>query len=892
MGYTHTGRITRNRRGFVTRLKSGLCAVILAIAPPLSSHAQAPHERADNWQKIRTDFAQPPERFKSRPLWFWNGPLDAAKTREILQACRKRGYFGVGILPSPGMTPGFMTAEYLDQYQVAVEEAARLGMKLCLYDEYWFPSGSAGGLLAKRFPEALSNRLDMLAIDVTGPKPIEQALPPGKLMAAVAMERSTKKRVDLTGQIGQEKLAWNMPAGQWKIMLFTCVRDGNRGLVDYLDPEAVKKFITLTYQAYFDKFSKHFGTTIDSAFYDEPTFHWVKGGRAWTPAFNEKFKAERGRYPAIDYPALWFDIGPETAAARNALLGFRAELYSLGFPKVLNDWCREHRIQLTGHVDQEEIVNPVGLCGDLMKSFKHQDIPAIDQVFQYGRASKAYKIVSSAAINYDRPLVLTECYGGINKMPVANLYKEAMDQFAKGINVMVPHAVWYLPEKIVFQPDLSPGSVVYGPELSAYNEYIGRLQRMLQGGRHVADIAVLYPIATLQGGYHFEGPLKPYDGGIIPAEADYMDVGELLSLAVRRDFTFIHPEVLEEKCTVGDSELRLMNKLQPQRYKVFILPGSQTIQLGVLKKIKAFCDAGGKVIATTRLPDTAAERGKDQEVRQLVSKIFGPNAGQHSQFPKASASSAWKAGGHDPAMAIDGNLETRWNAADGTQGDQWLEVDFGSARTFSRTVVQEAFGRTQAYRIQAWNGTTWVNCAGGEKLGEEKGDTFPAITASKVRLYIDAIASDSVSIKEFEVLDDKGQNLAKSEASSSVHANAGGGKAYFAAAPTAGVFKAILDDTAVVFDVTMEQDVKVTGGNLSYIHKVIEGREVYFFGNSSDGPVDVWVRLRGKLAMERWDPHTGEISGCESQIIGDGGNEVTRARVQLEAVKSAFLITR
>ena len=109
-------------------------------------------------------------------------------------------------------------------------------------------------------------------------------------------------------------------------------------------------------------------------------------------------------------------------------------------------------------MDQEEIVNPVGLCGDLMKSFQYQHIPAIDQVFAYGRASKAYKLVSSAACNYDRPLVLTECYGGIKNTPVANLYKEAMDQFAKGINVMVPHAIWYDPAKIVFQPDLSPGS--------------------------------------------------------------------------------------------------------------------------------------------------------------------------------------------------------------------------------------------------------------------------------------------------------------------------------------------------------------------------------------------------------------------------------------------------
>ena len=89
--------------------------------------------------------------------------------------------------------------------------------------------------------------------------------------------------------------------------------------------------------------------------------------------------------PALLYPALWFDIGPETAAARNALFGLRAELFATGFVKTINDWCRDHSIELTGHVDQEEVVNPVGLCGDLIKAFKHQDIPGIDQIFQYGR---------------------------------------------------------------------------------------------------------------------------------------------------------------------------------------------------------------------------------------------------------------------------------------------------------------------------------------------------------------------------------------------------------------------------------------------------------------------------------------------------------------------------
>ena len=846
---------------------------------------------ASGQDRLRRDFAQPPLEKKSRPLWFWNGALRADQTRAMLEACKEHGYYGVGILPAQGMTPGFMTPEFLDQYQVAVDKAASLGLKLCLYDEYWFPSGSAGGLLAKRHPEALSKRLDLLAADVRGPKEFAQTIPAGTFMGAVAMELATKKRVDLSAELKEGKLVWSVPAGDWKIMVFTCVRDGARELVDYLEPEAVKSFIALTYQAYYDKFPTHFGTTIDSAFYDEPTFHWVQGGRAWTEKFNEKFRQRLGYDPVIFYPALWFDIGPEAAAARNALFGFRAELYSTGFPKTVNDWCREHHLRLTGHVDQEEIVNPVGLCGDLMKAFKHQDIPAIDQVFQYGRASKAYKIVSSAANNYDRPLVLTECYGGINHMPVANLYKEAMDQFAKGINSMVPHAVWYDPAKIIFQPDLSPASATYGTHLSEYNRYIGRLQRLLQGGRHVADIAVLYPIATLQGGYYF-GPGQPYEGGVIPAEADYMEVGERLALAVRRDFTFIHPEVLDVKCTVMGNELRLNNPVNAEQYKVCLIPGSRTIHWSSLRKIKAFYDQGGKVVATTRLPDTSAEFGKDAEVREAVAAMFGADAGRKSNWPRVSASSAWTAGGHDPACAVDGDLETRWNAADGAKGEQWLEVDFGTAKTFGRTVVREAFDRTTAYRIATWDGAKWNVCAQGARLGSEKINTFQPVTASKVRLQIDAISSDSASVTEFEVYDAEGHNLALTGTAFSVQTNVHGGRACFVATPSIATLKTQLEAAVPVPDVRVEADVKVTGGNLSYIHKVMEGRQVYFFANSSEQAIETPLTLRGKLDLEWWDPHTGLMTPASVTLADAVGQPVTRVELRLDPVHSVFLVQR
>lgn len=727
-------------------------------------------QQIDSWQKIQDDFKSTPLQYKTRPLWFWNAPLDEKTTSEIMEKSVESGYAGFGILPGQKMTPAFMTPEFLKQYRIAVDKASALGLKMCLYDEYWFPSGSAGGALAKLHPEALSQRLDMKEISVQGSSKVQEKIPSGRLMSVVAMNTNTLERINLSSSVKEGLLSWDSPAGSWKVMIFTCVIDGSGKLVDYLEPESVKKYVALTYDKYFAALSSHFGKTIDCAFYDEPTMHWVQGGRAWTPAFNDKFQSRYGFDPAPYYPALWYDIGSDTSAARNSLFGFRAELYADGFIKTLQDWCREHNIKLTGHQDQEEIVNPVGLCGDLMKSFRDQDMPGIDQIFSYGRASKAYKVISSAAYNYDRPMVMTECYGAMEKMPISTLYKEGMDQFAKGINMMVPHAVWYNPADITFPPELSYRSPVYGPALPAYNQYMGRLQKILQQGRHVVDIAVLYPIATLQSGYRF-GVGTPYEGGIIPKEADYMDVGEMLSLQIRRDYTFVHPDILDTKCQIVKNEIKLDNKNNFENYKVLIIPGSKTISSSNIKKIKAFYDNGGIVISTTLLPVNSSEFGKDADVKAAVSSIF---SGEETRTPSAVEPSA--------------------------------------------TIVS---------------------------------------------------ASDIIKV---------------------ANKNKNGGKAYFIPRPTAEILQAILNDALPVYDTTFEGNISVKNGNLTYIHKVIDGKNVYFFANSSETPIDTYITLRGKLALNEWNPHTGDIQKADSQSISQQSIEVARLHLILPPVQSRFYV--
>ena len=150
---------------------------------------------------------------------------------------------------------------------------------------------------------------------------------------------------------------------------------------------------------------------------------------------------------------------------------------------------------------------------------------------------------------------MAESYAAYREnMSPAIVYKVAMDQAAMGANFQVGA----LPR------DKTPES----------DRFIGRLCYMLQHGRHVADVAILYPIASLQAAYRFgdwagapetRGMDVGYarEGGILPPEIDYIELGELIFRGLRQDFTFLHPQALEERCVIQGSKLVLNNETQP-----------------------------------------------------------------------------------------------------------------------------------------------------------------------------------------------------------------------------------------------------------------------------------------------------------------------------------------
>ena len=720
---------------------------------------------------LEKNFQNPPAEFKPMPFWHINGELTKEGIRQQMKDAKElAGFSGVSLLPlasngkKVGTSPRFLSDEYFERFQDMLDVAEELDMEIILYDDNDFPSGMAGGKMEELYPEHTMKRLDKIEHLVKGPKLFTDSVPGIKLMAAVALNTKNNERIEISENEQDHILSWEVPEGEWKIMLFPLVKDSFHKkylCMDFMDTTAVRHMINHTYDKYYEQFGKYFGNTIKMTFFDDVGF-W-RHPRNWTPLFNEKFMQLNGFDPRPYYPALWDDIGPDTEAIRNAFFNTRAELLAEGFPKLVGEWAKNHGVKDTGHPPGNYDPTPIDMNADIFKFFRHTAVPLTDAIIRYQFGQNGHKLISSAADYYDRPLVSTEIYGAYKEATFDSLmlYRSMMDLFVRGVNVVVPHGLWYNPEKVYISPLVSPYSVKIAPALPAYSDYVGRSSMLLRGGRRVSEIGVMYPFEGLAGWFRFDNPDGIRQGFYVSPQTDYQTISGWLSNEIRRDFTFVHPEFfLDSKYSIEKGRVKLNNQENFQDYNTMILTGSNIISYKTLQKLKSYYDQGGTIIATSQLPFKSAEMGQDQKVVQMVKDIFG----------------------------------------------------------------------------------------------------------------IDPLEQESLT----ELVETSNDN---------------GGKAIFISNPNKEILASVLDKNSSVPDVRFAENpvLETDFGKFNYIHKIQEGKHIYFFTNSSDEEIETEVILRGKINPENWNPHNGILTDLKKvSYFTEGKLSFTKCSLKLGPVSSTF----
>lgn len=752
---------------------------------------------SDNQKEWKTNFASPPNKYRPQPFWHINGELTKEGIYEqITDAYRKDGFGGVAILPltpaqmwggtgiCPGTTPEYLSDGYFDRYRDILECSHELGTEVILYDDVDFPSGVMGGKLTKEYPQYTQKRLSKQEKDISGPMVVNMKVPVKDLfMGAVAMNMETLERIDLTDDVHNGQLQWNAPSGKWKIMSFYLEYNVDSRL-DYMDPEAIDHFISMTYEQYATRFRDYFGNTVRRTFFDDVGY--LGNSRFWNQALTRNFEKRYNKKAVLYYPALWYHIGEETEATRVAFYGLRAEMVGEGYPKKVAEWSTQHGLLSMGHPPGNYEPTTVDMYGDPFKYYRHTPVPLMDAIHGYPYGRPGFKLISSAADVHDRPNVAVEIYGNyIAKMDSFMLYRGAMEVMVRGVNFLVPHGMWYNPDIVKIPPLIAHYSKLLGPALHHYSDYVGRSVSLLEGGNRVADIALLYPIESLEAWYELDNPNRPTIGKDVPPYTDYNRIGDMLTGQIRQDFTFVHPEELQkDKYRIQDGKIFLDTKQTHQAYKLLIMPAAKVLSVETLKKIQAYYNAGGKILATHLLPSKSSEFGRDEEVVTIIRQIF--NIDPMGNMPQESTS---------------------------TRNDK------GGEAIFLPLAEKDALAEAIAALLP---------------------DPDVKIDAVEALNQPDALTRPLLGVNEY-------RNLPSEKL-----------------------------------------------GQLSYIHKQKDGKDIYLFANSTDKAVNTWVTLKGDLKLECWNPHTGAIEKWENvEYLKDKqGETYTKINLQLAPVSSIFAVSQ
>ena len=356
----------------------------------------------ETWEK---EFADPSDIYRPQPFWHINGTLTTEGIRKQLSdAIQGDGFGGVAVLPlnpggmwgnqgiCPGTTPVYLSEGYFNRYRDILECSAEQGAQVILYDDVDFPSGTAGGKLGEQFPQYTRKRLCKTEEEAIGPKNVKIAVPlRDSFMGAAAMNTLTLERIDLGEFVTDSTLEWQVPEGTWKIMSFAMENHVDNH-VDYMEPKAVKEFMKMTYDQYAERFEPYFGNTITKTFFDDVGYYGIEN--YWNPELSGLFEKRYGKKAALYYPALWYDIGPETDAARVALFGLRAEAMGDGFPLCVAEWCDRYGLQSMGHPPGNYEPTTVDMYGDPFKFYRHVHIPLMDAIHGYPYGLLCQKAVS------------------------------------------------------------------------------------------------------------------------------------------------------------------------------------------------------------------------------------------------------------------------------------------------------------------------------------------------------------------------------------------------------------------------------------------------------------------------------------------------------------------
>jgi len=441
-----------------------------------------------NLSLLLEELQNPSAEFTPIPFWFFNDEPDEERIQKQLADYAEKGVNGIVLHPRIGLpdTLPYLSEDYFKWIRFIVAQADKLRMKIVLYDEGMYPSGSAHGMVVEENPDYASKGITI--------KETESVKESERVLCNLKNDRS---------------LVYGFTGGTIRGIHFG-EDDGEAGApksADILNPEAVDCFIRLTHERYYEQLKEYFGGTVIGFFTDEPCSlgRNAEGFCEWACGMERELAEEGGCLEELE--GLFTGKENRTTAIYRKLI--KKHLRETFYAR-LSKWCGEHGIAFMGHPAESDDVEE--------EVYFH--IPGQDLVFRRVSPetggvrepdSVQAKLTADMARLLGRRRNANECFGVCNR-PLPEQLRKNGDRRSvpwyftgrdmiwyinwlsfRGVNLFIPHAFYYSLEgarKEERPPDVGPGNI-WWRHYRQISDYMKRLSYLMTDVMECAEVAVL-----------------------------------------------------------------------------------------------------------------------------------------------------------------------------------------------------------------------------------------------------------------------------------------------------------------------------------------------------------------------------------------------------------------
>lgn len=554
-------------------------------------------------------FQNPTSEYRGAPFWAWNCKLTSAAVQKQIGYFKEMGFGGFHIHARTGLATPYLGDEFMNLVKECVGRAEKEDMLVWLYDEDRYPSGAAGGLVTRN-PKYRQRYLKLTVTpeaDSAGPQAAAETGKPCLLgcFDVILDEIGALSAYDRMAEHGTAR------GRKWYAYVCTAASEpwfNGAAYLDALNPEAVRRFLALTYERYRNTVGDRFGKCIPAIFTDEPQlvrkqplrFPQDTGDAVlpWTCDLPESYYAQYHENLISHIPELVWDLPDgQISRGRYRYHDHVAARFAQAFMGQCGAWCGENGLCYTGHMMMEgELGTQFLFGGEVMRAYSAFQLPGIDMLCDYVELTTA-KQAQSAVRQYGREGMLSELYGVTNWDFDFRGHKFQGDwQAALGVTVRVPHLAWAsmageakrdYPASIHFQ---SP----WYREYPYIEDHFARLNTVLTRGKAVVRVGVIHPMESYW--LHW-GPARAADALLERLESRFQNLTRWLCMSCA-DFDFICEAQLPELCGQGTAPLRVGE----MAYDVIIVPACETLRRTTVERLEAFRRQGGKLIFLGEAP--------------------------------------------------------------------------------------------------------------------------------------------------------------------------------------------------------------------------------------------------------------------------------------------------